>query len=575
MNNTLPIGTFLQGGKYRIERFISSGGFGCTYEAVHVLLEDRIAIKEFFVKDFCNRDEQTCHVTVGTLSKKGLVSKLKRKFIEEARALSKLHHPGIVGIRDVFEENGTAYYVMDYVEGQSLADLLKREGSLSERRAVGYIRQVCEALQYVHSHNRLHLDLKPGNIMLDGSGRAVLIDFGASKQYDEEEGENTSSLLGKTPGFAPPEQMANSVVQFFPATDIYSLGATLYKLLTGVTPPDATLRISGTELAPLPSGVSASTRTAVVSALRLNKRERPQSVEAFLALLDGAGVSDSSESSPGSSSSAADDEATFVNVDPAPSPRPASQPSSQPAAKSSAKSSSKPSSQSAPKSSSSSRFPLKVAIGVGGLLVAALVIAIAAMARIQWVEGEGVSVEANSEDTINGHAYVDLGLSVKWATCNVGASSPEDYGNYYAWGETSTKSYYDADNSKTYGKNSYNYDIGGNASLDAARANWGGTWRLPTKAEAQELKDKCTWTWTTLGGKEGRKVTGPSGRSIFLPAAGFRNRASLYYAGSNGYYWTSTPDAASYAYGLDCGNSDRDVGGDYRLSGRTVRPVSE
>ena len=402
----LPEKTLLQGGKYRIERFISSGGFGCTYEAVHVLLEDRIAIKEFFVKDFCNRDEQTCHVTVGTLSKKGLVSKLKRKFIEEARALSKLHHPGIVGVRDVFEENGTAYYVMDYIAGQSLSDLLKREGSLSERCAVGYIRQVCEALQYVHSHNRLHLDLKPGNIMLDGSGRAVLIDFGASKQYDEEEGENTSSLLGKTPGFAPPEQMANSVVQFLPATDIYSLGATLYKLLTGVTPPDASLRISGTELAPLPSGVSASTRTAVVSALRLNKRERPQSVEAFLALLDGAGVSDSSSQS-------AEEEATVVDVDPAPSPRPSPQPSSQPAAKSSPKSSSKTSSRSAPKPPSPSRFPLwgKVGISVAAFaLVAAFVISVATGG------GDTISEEeSESTQTVQGASVTNsLGTSFSY-----------------------------------------------------------------------------------------------------------------------------------------------------------------
>ena len=190
--------------------------------------------------------------------------------------------------------------------------------------------------------------------------------------------------------------------------------------------------------------------------------------------------------------------------------------------------------------------------------------------------GSSSSTSSTSSGTINGHAYVDLGLSVKWATCNVGASSSEDYGNYYAWGETSTKSSYTTDNSKTHGKSTYNYDISGDASLDVARANWGGTWRLPTEAEATELKDKCTWTWTTQGGKKGRKVTGPSGRFIFLPAAGYRFGSSLDYAGSVGYYWTSTPyEVTAFAYDLCFYASDRYVGWYSRRNGFSVRPVSE
>ena len=169
-----------------------------------------------------------------------------------------------------------------------------------------------------------------------------------------------------------------------------------------------------------------------------------------------------------------------------------------------------------------------------------------------------------------------MGLSVKWATCNVGASSPSGYGNYYAWGETSTKSTYTEENSKTYDNSSYNYDIGGNSSTDAARANWGGTWRLPTKAEFQELLDKCTWTWTTQGGHNGYRVTGPNGNSIFLPAAGYRNGSSLGYEGSNGLYWTSTPNESNsyYAYYLCFYDSYRNVDWSYRFLGRSVRPVS-
>ena len=282
----LPADTLLQGGKYRIARFISSGGFGCTYEAVHVMLDKRVAIKEFFVKDFCNRDEMTAHVTIGTLSKKGLVTKLKHKFVEEAKALCHLEHKGIVKVSDVFEENGTAYFVMDYIDGHSLDDMVKKQGPLTESRALRYIRQVCDALQYVHSHNRLHLDIKPGNIMVDRNDNAVLIDFGASKQYDEVDGENTSTLMGKTPGYAPLEQIGNDVVKFMPATDIYALGATLYKVLTGVTPISANLMASGETLDPLPKGISASTAKAINEAMRINKMMRPQSVKDFLNLLD-------------------------------------------------------------------------------------------------------------------------------------------------------------------------------------------------------------------------------------------------------------------------------------------------
>lgn len=282
----LPVNTLLQGGKYKIVRFISSGGFGCTYEAEHVMLEKQVAIKEFFVKDFCNRDEATAHVTVGTLSKKGLVEKLRRKFVDEAKALCRLQHPGIVRVSDVFEENGTAYFVMDYIDGRSLGDIVKEDGPLSEGRALKYIREVVEALQYVHDHNRLHLDLKPNNVIIDDKDHAVLIDFGASKQYDEQDGENTSTLLGKTPGYAPLEQMGNDVVKFMPATDIYALGATFYKLLTGITPPSANLLASGEELEPFPPVISTSTRKAIASSMELNKNKRPQTVQAFCAILN-------------------------------------------------------------------------------------------------------------------------------------------------------------------------------------------------------------------------------------------------------------------------------------------------
>ena len=180
---------------------------------------------------------------------------------------------------------------------------------------------------------------------------------------------------------------------------------------------------------------------------------------------------------------------------------------------------------------------------------------------------------------------VNLGLSVKWASCNVGADSPEEYGDYFAWGETSPKSNYSSDNSVTCGLSISELEsrgiIGADGNLtavyDAATANWGGNWRMPTSAEIKELCNKCSWKWTTTNGVKGWLVTGPNGNSIFLPAAGYRNGTSLSDAGSNGYYWSTTPDSDYYddAYYLDfySGYYDWDYG--YRYAGFTVRPVSE
>ncbi len=193
--------------------------------------------------------------------------------------------------------------------------------------------------------------------------------------------------------------------------------------------------------------------------------------------------------------------------------------------------------------------------------------------------GSGTGTGGGSSDTgsLNGHEYVDLGLpsGLKWATCNVGAASPEKDGDYFAWGETTTKSEYTSSNSATYGKSMT--DISGNAAYDAARANWGGTWRLPTSAEIDELINNCTWTWTTQGGHKGYRVTGPNGNSIFLPAAGYRNESSLLYAGSYGSYWSSTPreSGTNSSYELCFDSGGRSRGSYSRYCGRSVRPVSD
>ena len=632
MAMNLPAGTLLRGGTYKIVRFIGSGGFGCTYEALHTELEERVAIKEFFVKDFCNRDESTSRVSVATQSKRALVEKLRSKFKDEAKAMFRLRHPGIVRVSDVFEENGTVYYVMDFIEGRSLQAIVEEEGRLPEHRALKYVRQVADALRYIHEHNRLHLDVKPGNIMVDGSDNAILIDFGASKQYDEENGENTSTLVGKTPGYAPLEQMGNKVVRFFPATDIYALGATLYKLLTGVTPPDAAMLASGgEELSPLPFTVSGNTSRAVSSAMSLKKDDRPQDIGDFLNILDGSRARNGTGQNRSSGDSRSSDDTTMLDEKkndggngrggndgdvrgrddkgvgeggPSSSPNPGR-----------------------------AKVWLIAACVIVGLVVGYILLRglmsggdandeqMAALQREQYVKdsledvqhrqhikdsiaaAERAEQEAAAREeaarkaaeekarqeaarkaaeearsttgTINGHQWVDLGLSVKWATCNMGASSPSDYGNYYAWGETRTKSEYTTDNCSTYGINIG--DISGDSRYDAARANWGGTWRLPTNAEIRELRDKCTWTWTRQGGHNGYRVTGPNGSSIFLPAAGERG-ASLINAGYYGYFWSSTPDwsDARGAYLLHLNSSVHNLGlSYYRYYGQSIRPVSD
>ena len=181
---------------------------------------------------------------------------------------------------------------------------------------------------------------------------------------------------------------------------------------------------------------------------------------------------------------------------------------------------------------------------------------------------------ANMEaGTLNGYEWVDLGLSVLWATCNVGASSPFDNGNCYAWGETTTNSSYTGDNSRTYEKRMG--DISGNTRYDAATANWGSGWRMPTREEFEELVYKCAWEWTSQGGRNGYKVTGPNGNSIFLPVTGWCYGTSLNYAGDGGYYWCSTPhgSSAQNACHLYFYSDYYTVDWGYRYYGHGVRPV--
>lgn len=279
----LKQGSTLQGNKYKIIKVLGQGGFGITYLAQHTLLERTVAIKEFFFKEYCDRDRTTSRVTIGTSGNRDVVDRFKVKFLKEAKTISKLKHPNIVQIHDVFEENNTAYYVMEYIEGRNLSDMVKKNGPLNEVRAIKYIKDIAQALTYIHGKKINHLDIKPGNIMLRNSDdKAILIDFGLSKQYDESGTQTSSTPVGISQGYAPIEQYrAGGVSSFSPETDIYSLGATLYWLVIGKTPPAAD-DILNYGFPELPNGISASVKNAIAKAMKASKIDRPANVEEFL-----------------------------------------------------------------------------------------------------------------------------------------------------------------------------------------------------------------------------------------------------------------------------------------------------
>lgn len=284
----LKKGTLLQGGKYKIEKVLGQGGFGITYLATQINLNRNVAIKEFFMKDMCCREEDTNQVYYIS-SDRNFVDNFKNKFIKEAQTISSLNHRNIIRIHDTFEENGTAYYAMEYIDGCSISDILKQQGKLQEDVAIQYIKEVAEALNYIHSKHINHLDIKPSNIMVrQVDNSVVLIDFGVAKQYDllTDEG-TTSTPVGVSHGYSPLEQYSDGGVQnFSPQSDIYALGATLYTMVVGEKPPHA-VSISQNGSPNIPNTISPNIRNAITAAMKLKRSERPQSVSSFVNILNG------------------------------------------------------------------------------------------------------------------------------------------------------------------------------------------------------------------------------------------------------------------------------------------------
>lgn len=298
---TLQAGQQLKGGKYTIKKKLGQGGFGITYLATtpamvkgelgEIPVEVEVVVKEFFMKEECGRATDGRTLTVASAGKTEMVNRYREKFKSEARLLQKMKHPHIVRVVDFIDgENNTVYYVMEYLTGETLMQKVKPNGALKatplqQEQAVNYVKQIASALKLMHSRKMCHLDVKPDNIMLDRKGNAVLIDFGLAKNYRNNGQQMTSMLIGATPGFSPLEQLMADLEDFKPLSDIYSLGATLYFLLTGNIPRPADMHMEKV----LPWGqcdISDQLWQAIQQCMQADYAKRPQDIDAMLKLLE-------------------------------------------------------------------------------------------------------------------------------------------------------------------------------------------------------------------------------------------------------------------------------------------------
>lgn len=286
----LNIGTRLQNGRYTIEQPLSSGGFGNTYLAYDKNLEEHVAIKEFFMKGDTHRGPDSLSVMVSNDTKQSLFDDQRKKFRKEAQRIRELNNPHIVRVHDLFDENNTSYYVMDFIDGQSLLQLLKkRQGPMTEAEVRAMLPQILNALQEIHKHGIYHLDLKPANIMTDKHDVVKLIDFGASKQLGVDGQGLTSTAMCYTPGYAPSEQIERNYSKVGPWTDFYALGATLYHVLTCHIPPSIsdlqdqlTAIRKDEDVKPLflyPDGLSFPMRNLIEWMMHPTRTERPQNMD--------------------------------------------------------------------------------------------------------------------------------------------------------------------------------------------------------------------------------------------------------------------------------------------------------
>lgn len=229
-------------GRYVIQKVLGQGGFGITYLGIDKLYGNKVAIKEYYPQKIAMRKAQYEDVvTVTSIEEKNNYNKGKKRFLDEAQVMARFNkNEGIVKILDFFEANNTAYIVMEYLEGITLKQYLGKYGVLQFRNLIEMMLPLLEALIEIHSQGLIHRDISPDNIMVQHNGKLKLMDFGAARDYTESGNKSLTVIL--KPGYAPPEQYQTHGVQG-PWTDIYALCATIYKCLTGITPPDAIARV--------------------------------------------------------------------------------------------------------------------------------------------------------------------------------------------------------------------------------------------------------------------------------------------------------------------------------------------
>jgi serine/threonine protein kinase len=284
LSHLLRPGFKLLNGAYAIGKTLGQGGFGITYMGSETRLRRPVAIKEFLPNGCMRQNGGT--VTLGRWEAAEF-AEAKRRFLEEAEILSQFGHRSIVRVYHAFEENNTAYMVMELLKGRTLKRRLEESGAPPEEEAIRIVLEAGEALEEIHRANLLHRDVKPDNIMQTDDGRTALIDFGAAKEYIA--GATQSHSLTLTPGYAPLEQYARRAHRG-PYTDVYALAATLYHLLTGEEPPAATDRAAGVDLVPphrLNRSVSPPVSHATLWGMEMRVENRPQTLQEFLAALRG------------------------------------------------------------------------------------------------------------------------------------------------------------------------------------------------------------------------------------------------------------------------------------------------
>lgn len=574
---TLQPNIFLRGDTYKIEKVLGQGSFGITYLAEHTGLNRKVAIKEFFMKELNSRSEDG---SITGMIDGSLSQNYCQKFQKEAVNLSHLDHPNIVRVTDSFSDNGTFYYVMEYIYGQNLNDYVKSH-YVDAEEAVSIIKSVADALIYMHEEKHmLHLDLKPSNIMRRSDGHVFLIDFGLSKHYGDDGQPETSTTIGLgTVGYAPIEQ-ANRARngEFRPTIDVYAIGATLYKLLTRETPPPASELVSDDELLEnklREKKVPDNLIKVVIGAMCPNVKKRTQSVRAFRDALTGCSVQTiKSESAP---TKASEEETVVVKKK-----KRSTNNEETIVADKGTKNCNLTSNKKAVEETyeeyddeedndeDTSRKEIKYFIAcLVPLVILYFVFSgfrgcggnkkMTSEQRADSIEGTFASIEY--PNNASGKA-VDLGLpsGTLWADRNLDALDETDEGMLFIWGDPTGM------NEKVKVPDNI-YKISG-TEYDIVKEKWGDDWCMPNLEQFNELHDQCSIKKIEKDNIKGYLVTGPNGNTLFFPFSSLYK--DEYFGGWE--YQMSWTDTREGDHALSCNIIDGFHNSDPTLK-FTIRPV--